>query len=288
MTEETKTDTVEETTTGEEEAVKPDEGVESSTTTEGETEKETSAAEKSVTQDSPAKKDREKRRLNAAKRKAREAESNAKYWQGKAEGLAEGRAEAKTTVAKTDDDPRPKSDNYEDNDDYIADVAAWSARQEVKKHKTATVVEPPAKEPPKPTTAYEKKVDEFLQGAAKKATETGEFRSQKEFFSHAAELKIPERIMEDLVDLDNGADVLTHLVDDPEELERIAELTPRAQTKEIENLGSRLQKVAVSGAPPPVSTVKTSKEPVEKHPDDIPIEEWMKRENAKDWKQRFG
>lgn len=94
-----------------------------------------------------------------------------------------------------------------------------------------------------------------------------------------ANFPLTEHSWSEIMDMENdGPKVFVHLNDHPQEAMRIAQLSPREQTVELEKLADSLDKK--SSAPPPISPVSGNDNP-EVDETKLSTEEWIARRNKK-------
>lgn len=95
-------------------------------------------------------------------------------------------------------------------------------------------------------------------------------------------------LVESVLDLDDGAKVMTHLASNRDELYEVLEMSPRKQAMHLAKLSVRLESESkakkVSDAPKPLSPIGARTSP-EGLSDDLDINEWMRRRNAKERRQ---
>ncbi|HEX7114972.1 MAG TPA: hypothetical protein VF193_07555 [Steroidobacter sp.] len=129
--------------------------------------------------------------------------------------------------------------------------------------------------------AAERRRDSFRSRSAEFAKTVPDFDA----VAFAPELPITADMAEVIQESEDGPALLYHLGKNPEIAERIAKLPPKAAARELGRIEARLAyereaaeagKPKVSKAPPPPPKVDGSNAVVEKDPDEMTTEEWLK------------
>ncbi len=190
--------------------------------------------------------------------------------------IAQGQQQAKPNGQDTQEDAQPKQDDYQDYAQFIADTAAWAARQETRRAMQA-----------------QGKVD-----AEQRARSAGEQRQAvraskaRDLFARGEDayedfadlagsegLKITDAMTDAMIESDDGHKVLYHLGQNPEEAERIAGLNPVAQVRELAKLEVSITKPAAkkrtTRASEPIKPVKAGGAPGGFNPDECSMKEYM-------------
>jgi hypothetical protein len=235
--------------------IEPDEGVngESPPPEEGETESQGS--------DIPKPKDGIQERINELTRKRREAERDAAYWRGVAQGKP-AQPQAPTPAPKKDLDPM----DFDSNADYLKAVAAQirdEARAEIE---------------------AERKAENDRRTKAAVAQTLNSARTKYSDFDEVAlnpSVPISQEMWEASMG-DNLGDILYYLGKNPAEAARIATLNPIAQAKEIGKIETKattkIKKPTGAPSPPdglPLGTTLKSKKDSEKSRSELHAE-WEK------------
>lgn len=171
---------------------------------------------------------------------------------------------------------KPSVDQYADYESYLEDLADWKAEEKYK----AIENEKAQKD------AQARQQSESQRLNERKATlmEAGEAEyADFEEVITSNNVKISEPAYLAIVESEIAHKLAYHLATNPEEAEKLAQLPPYAQAKEIGKLEDRLSapaKKQISKAPAPISPVTSGKASNDSVlSDDLPIDEWMKRRN---------
>ena len=116
------------------------------------------------------------------------------------------------------------------------------------------------------------KISEFHAKGAKIADD------YEELVTNNQSLPVTEAMRDALIAIDKGPEVLYHLASNPDDIFRIANLSPYAQAVEIGRLEARLslpRSNKPSSAPPPVKPLTAGGESVSKNPDEMTTKQWL-------------
>jgi hypothetical protein len=116
------------------------------------------------------------------------------------------------------------------------------------------------------------KISEFHAKGAKIADD------YEELVTNNQSLPVTEAMRDALIAIDKGPEVLYHLASNPDDIFRIANLSPYAQAVEIGRLEARLslpRSNKSSSAPPPVKPLTAGGESVSKNPDEMTTKQWL-------------
>lgn len=212
------------------------------------------------------------RRISQLTADRRQAERDRDYWR---EMAIRGQPQQQET--KPDSQP-PKQEDFQDYTAYLDARAEWVADQKV------------AQALQKEREGYRKQQSEQRQRQAAQTYESklDEARAKYEDFDDVAfaeDVHITNQMATAIMESDMGPEIQYHLGTNPAEAQRIARLSPVRQLTEIGKLEAKLS------APPPPKKSTQAPAPVKpvagrgsapstKNPDDLPIDEWMKRANA--------
>lgn len=225
---------------------------------------------------------RREQRRNARERRDRdariEAEKEAAYWRG--------RAEAQTTQQQ-ESNGKPDRDDFDTYEEYNEAEKAWEQEQvgkpQEKKPEQAAKPDVPANMPdvtPETVQAVNQK------GLEKYGEDFGDMleAARSEFPSTAT-------MAEYVYDEEGGIDIMMHFYDHPEDAERIASLSPRAQVRALDELaqtiagkGKPAGKGKISSAPAPVKPEKGGEVVPEVDMGKMDTESYIKRRQ----KQMYG
>ena len=239
----------------------------------------------------------------AAKRERDEARAEAARLRAELEASRAPAPATKPAVAATEGDPEPKEDQFQDYRDYVKAQARWEARQEYTAQERQRQIHEHAK---RFATERQTRLSAFANQIQDRLKSDPDFMDRlspevKEL-RPASVLGPNERpgplnaIAEEIVLSEKPLSLLQHFSENPAELQRIATLSPRELIRAMATLEARLAAVTAGAAPraeisqakPPVRPVTGSPhaaDPLEVT-DDMSVEEWFKRMNAKERRAR--
>ncbi len=204
------------------------------------------------------------------RRRAQQAEAEAAYYRG----LAEGRGGAQPAAAAAAEGP-PQEDAFESYEDFLVARARYEVRQEEQANRAREA-----------NRTRETTWNARLKAAAAEDPELLDAVNDPS-------LPISPAMAEAIKESDLGPKVLRHLADHPDEAAKIARMGPIAAAREIGRLehvltSSKPEVKRVSGAPAPITTVTgaTGGDVVDE--DKLSINDWMARENTRVNEARFG
>jgi len=219
---------------------------------------------------------RAQKRIQRLSAEKKNAEQEAAYWKG----VAEGRGGAAGTPAPAVDAPAsaadlasPKVDDFENYDDYL--VAR--AKHEIKIEQQQTTVR-------QAQTETQKAFAERLKKAAEDDPTVLDVYQDRNL-----PVSVPMAAV--IMESEKGPEILKYLGNNREESARIARLTPIAAARELLRIESKIAstpvppRVKVSGAPPPINPVT----PAGSQSADlakVPMEDFVKRRNAEQFGKR--
>lgn len=240
---------------------------ESATSNEAETEAEESADDQP---EEPPKPRGVQKRISELTANWRSAERDRDYWRELAVGKQkqpEPAAQPKSTLT---DFPTLESVGFDESEHQKA-VGEWAKanieallaeRQTVEQQKQAQ-------------QQLQKNLQDFYARGAKVAADFDAVVSDDA-------LPVTEAMRDSLLNIEKGPEVLYHLAQNPDEMYRIANLSPYAQAAEIGRLEVRLsipKPSKTTSAPPPVKPLSAGGESVSKNPDDMSTQEWLEWRN---------
>lgn len=167
------------------------------------------------------------KRISELTRKRYEAERQAEYWRQQAEERAKAQIQ---TPAENE----PQLEDYADYDAYVRDLARFQAKQIVIEETQQQQVR---QRQQAEEAAKAQRMETARKAIAKAAEQHEDFY---EAMALAASVPIPEIVTDAIMDSAVVADIVYHLGKNPEELERIAALSPLAQIKEIGKLEDKI------------------------------------------------
>ena len=198
------------------------------------------------------------RRLDRQKQARFQAEAEAKVLREQRDEL---RARLEGQARQAQDTGEPNRDQYSDYEAYLRAVTRWEADQATDKRLRAEREERQGRERQQQQGDFHRKMaDAWIEREnAFKATTKGYDATVNAFLDEgAAELSPDSRAL--IIESELGPQLLHHLAVNPDEAERIAELSPRRQLIELGKLEDKLPKPGSSkkttNAPPPASTVR--------------------------------
>lgn len=211
--------------------------------------------------DAPAKPGRWEKRVNRLTAKLSELDREYTAERERAE-----RAEARLheleaqNVAAIEREPRPKAEDYDTVESFEDALVDWKLRQRTAADAKKSTSEPPAKadgpkqgEPAEPRKATDMEAAAYL--AAKQ-----KYSDLDQVFSDPS-LPWSRHMADAVADLENSAEVLYHLGLDPDEMERIATLSPAAQIREVGKFADKLVAKLSSGTDTPAEPNPTPEQP---------------------------
>lgn len=206
------------------------------------------------------------RRLDAAYRRAAEA-------QARAELLEKQLAEVGKPQAKPDAGA-PRLENFSDIEEYATAKAEYAKQQALKEVTTKQQAE-----------AQKREVEALTTGWEEKATRAD--KKYDDFDEVVGDLKPTTPFAVAIMEAENGEDVAYYLGKNPKEAARIAALPPRAQIREIGKLEAKLlaeppKPKTPSKAPAPITPVGGKSGGSGDMPsDNDDMATWIRKENAR-------
>lgn len=197
-------------------------------------------------------------RINELVRKQREAERQADYWRGVAEGrTANTKAPVDTTAAAPSAAPKPDKSQFSNYDEYVEALTEWKADIKVQQalEKVNTKIE--ARESQQSTAQIQ---ENRAKNWKERSAATREVLSDFDDVLSAAEGAVIEKHVADLLeDSPHGPALAYKMAKDPELLDKLNKLGVAAAAKEF----GRMEAVFDGAAEPTPSTksVKTSNAP---------------------------
>lgn len=183
------------------------------------------------------------KRIKQVIARQREAEREADYWRG----VAEGRAKEEAHPATTPSAQAPTIEQFDDIADYYVARAKYEVLQELK-----------AKE-------FQEKQNEVIQAHKSRLDKAREKYEDFDTVALRKDLPFTSDIVTAVIESPISADIQYYLCSHPEEVARIVALSPHSQVREIgrlearfltENQGTGVKPPKkITGAPPPVETV---------------------------------
>jgi hypothetical protein len=209
----------------------------------------------------------------------REAEKDALYYRGLAEGRADKKPEDEpvtSTVAAA-----PVEEDYEDFQEYLTEVAKYSGRQAVKEATEAAKVSTAAE------TAKTTQENIDLAHNERMGEAQDRYPDFDEVVMQNKALSINKAMFDVIKESEQGPDLAHYLGKHPEEAAKIAVLSPLGAARALGRIEAGLTPPSKpkantkSGAPEPITTNSGSGEPMpEALSDDMPIGDWMKKRRA--------
>lgn len=198
------------------------------------------------------------------------------YYQGR-----DSRPEPKEAPASSREVKPPERANFDSYEEFLEAKAAFSgshaAEERIKAREQESADKRTTETRNKTLTEFQKKVSE-------------KYPDIEERLENIADIVIHAGALEAIADSDVGPDILNHLADNPKECERIASLSPIAAIREIGRIEAKLEakpepKKTASKAPAPI-TPGGGGSPSDDTPKDTDtIDEWMRKERARERKQ---
>lgn len=227
------------------------------------------------------------KRIDEITRQKYEAQREADYWRGVAEGRIpreEAPAGHKPQAPSVEEIPGlpPKpiyDDRYDgDYDAYVEDLAAWRF------HRERLITEQEQAE-----TRERETFDGLLSEHNARMEHLRQAKPDFDEVVATANVRIHNAIVPEIIGSEKSAEIMYYLATNPEAAARLNSLPVNQQLREIGRIEERLTpKEAptpppvkrVSQAPAPVSPVG-SRETVAKNPDDMPMDEWVAYERER-------
>jgi len=209
--------------------------------------------------------------LKEQRRKRQDAERDAAYWRG----IAEGKKPVDVTSPTVQPSPtqEPRIEQYEKYDDFLVAKAEWNVEQKAKV-RSFQEEEAAAQE------AFNARIEKFA-----------EIDPDISSIVNDQTLPISTPMAAVIRRSENGPMLLRYLSNNRQEALRISRLTPLAAAMEIGRLEMKITSVPktevkkVSQAPNPIQTVKpTATGPVDE--DALPVEDWITKRNHAQYKVR--
>ena len=182
---------------------------------------------------------------------------------------------------RQDDDPKPRQDQFQNYDDYVEALGAWSGRKGYAAEQAKQEKKGREQRAEQARQSFETGVDQIRrQGMAK-------FEDFEEVAMNES-VPITDHMLSGLIGSDVAADVLHYLGKHPEEAKQIATMNPWAQARAMGRLESKLSeapKPAASQAPAPVKPVGSTQS-TEPDPHKLEGDEYAKYRRER--KAKFG
>lgn len=223
------------------------------------------------------------KRIGELTRKQRDAERDAAYWKG----VAQGRP-TPTGASQAEPAAKPRVEQFADYETFVEALSDWKAGEAVSKYHASQQREQAA------TTLQTKTQDLVTKGTAK-------FEDFAEVVTNP-DLTISMVMAEAMFESENSIEVLYHLAQRPEECERISRLSPSAQAREIGKLEVKLANATVEAkqqqaarkttqAPAPVRPVGAkgaSAQAIDLNDPSLPVEVFNREWDRLERKRRAG
>jgi fused signal recognition particle receptor len=173
-------------------------------------------------------------------------------------------------------DPKPRSENFEEYEDFVDARARWAARQELSSKAKENAAKQAAQRGEEAKAQRFRTFAERWQKAAEanpefvdrvKESEVGNVRPvsaypREEWSALPAEEKARAFVAEEIISSDVAPRLLLHLSEHPEEFQRIASLPPHEVVRQIAILETRLNAAPAGTAQAEVSKAKPPIRPV--------------------------
>lgn len=250
--------------------------------------------------DKPPKQGGFQKRIGKLTTKLSTAQAEAEYWRQRA--LAQKPEPGSETVEKpAGEKPEPNPDQYETQAAYVKAVADWQFDRRLREYKASEQAAVAAEKQQAQQQTYQEKFGATI--TAGRAT----FEDFDEVIEALQDPAIPitRELVETLIQSENGAALLYHLAQNPEEAVRIAKLPALAAARELGKLEARIATKEPEAEPeekvppaPPVDTAPKPISPIRKpagsgtprpdtpESDKLSDEDWLKARNAQVAAQR--
>lgn len=236
------------------------------------TSNESAEAKETIENDKGAKPSEAEKRIKTLVAKQREAEREAAYWKG----VAEGKQPKQPEDSKPKPNTRPTIEQYDNYDDYIDALTDWKVDQKLSATQVKTEEE-------RAKTSYQEK-KQALEDALTDASE--EDPDILEYY-HDETLPVSSVMAEVFLNAEPALQVkyIKWAGENRKEAVRISKLPPIAAIKELGKIEDRLlnptkvEPKKVSQAPDPISTVKPKGAITNALDDDADISEFIKARN---------
>lgn len=198
------------------------------------------------------------KRIDEVTRDKYEAQRQADYWRG----VAEGRSPAQDVPKVASNDDQPREDQFEDYDAYQRALTKWEVRQELKAE------------------------GERTQAASRRDALINKAQAKYADFDQVVNnpsLPITQAMADVILDSEVGPDIAYHLGSNPDEAARIAKLPAHRQAAELGKIEDRLSapKPAPKDPPPaPPKTINGITAGVVKDPSKMTMAEYVAARNA--------
>ena len=226
------------------------------------------------------------RRINKLTREKSEAEAEA--------GRLRQELQARTSPSQDKGDPepvRPDAGEFSDWDKldrakekYVADLAAWRVRQELKQSQAKLTAKQQADE----TEARQKAARQTFEKKALEVADRYDGLDEAIDAAFSGDIPSSNSMAEYIMEVsDRGPELIFALHANPDEAERISKLSPLAAARELAKMEAKLpalESKKASGAPPPPKQVKGSAESPVKNPEQMSMAEYKAWADARDKK----
>lgn len=201
----------------------------------------------------------------------------------------EGRESAARPAEQQKPEPKaekaPQRDDYPDWDAYSEAKADYVARKAVREENERISSERRERET---AESRNKKMDDF------RAKTKAKYADIEKRIEAIGDIEIKPEVADEIAESEYGPDIMNYFIEHPQDLERIAKLTPTAASRELGRLEARFESDAkkpesekptapkTSAAPAPIApisggkTAVTSSEPSDKDSTEV----WMQKRNA--------
>ncbi|MGH8758328.1 MAG: hypothetical protein ACREVW_02250 [Burkholderiales bacterium] len=204
------------------------------------------------------------RRIDELTRKRYEAEREASYWRGKAEGH-------KPEAAQAQAEAEPQQESYESYEEYVRAVARWEVSQSLATERTRI--------------EHEHRAQAAVRDYDTRAQAVREKHADFDQVVYNPDLAVSEIMRDAILRSEDGAKLAYHLGQHPEEAAHIANMEPFGQVMAIGRLAAKLDAkprptAAASSAPAPITPVKASAPATTGLREDLSVDDWMRRRHA--------
>lgn len=227
-----------------------------------------------------------KREITKARNRQREAEAKATAAEARLDAALKaleraGGESASTATRKADEaDPKPDRAKFDNPDVYDDALIEWSSRRAA----TAAKVELQREQTEQ---QQQEGFRQLQQSWTEKVEKAREDMPDFDDVALSDDLQVSQPMAIAIQSEENGADILYHLGQNPDEAKRIAALPPARQFVEIGKLAASIVKKAeVSKAPPPPRHIGSNARAAQKTPDEESMEEYAARRNAEERARR--
>jgi hypothetical protein len=196
-------------------------------------------------------------RINELTRLRHEAEREAQYWKG----VAQGKSQAAPALAPAVETPaKPDIKDYDDYNKYVDDLTDWKSDRAVEKALAKVNVK--IEERSSQQTAQEQEAERGKNWQTRLSATKAVITDFDDVIAAQADSRLPDHVGDLILDSDHGPAILYKMAKDPALTEKLASMSPIQAAKEFGKMEDAFERAASSITPtPPKIAATVSKAP---------------------------